>query len=94
MRKIGKKGKMSKKRKSSDEELVTVKVKQRVKNSILEIQALLQLKEHKHFSHSDIVEYALTCVPELRMQLPPSVKIYQGEERSGIRIKNRLRQKL
>lgn len=69
---------MSKKRNSS-EELVTLKVKKRVKDAILEIQALLQLKEHKHFSHSDIVEYALTCVPNLKTPLPPSITVIESQ---------------
>ena len=74
---------MSKKRKPSAEELLTVKVRKHVKDAILEIQALLQLKDHKHYSHSDIVEYALSCIPELKIPLPSSVKIIQDE------VKNR-----
>lgn len=66
---------MSKRGKSTD--LVTVKVKRHVKNAILELQALLQLKRHKRFSHSDIIEYALTCIPELQVPLPSSIKIIE-----------------
>ena len=73
---------MSRKRKSEDEELVTVKVKKRVKNAILEIQGLLQFRDHKRYSHSDIIEYALSHVPELEIPLNERLKIIQKKKAS------------
>jgi len=42
---------------------------------VLELQALMQLKEHKRFSHSDIIQYSLGKLGELKIPLPEGIRV-------------------
>ncbi len=63
------------------EELVTVKVKKHVYDDILEIQAVLTLKDHRKYSHSDIIEYALTRLPQIGVQLSEKFTVIESKEK-------------
>lgn len=82
MRKDGEKEQKVEMRKSSKnekDEYVTVKVRKSVKDTILEIQGLLQYRDHKHYTHSDIIEYALSLVPELQIPLDQKLRLIREE---------------
>ena len=53
----------------SEEDFVTIKVRRRVKNLLLEIQGLLQIRDHRRYSLSDIIEYLISEAPQLEVPL-------------------------
>lgn len=66
---------------SDPDEYVTIKVKRRVKEALLRMQALLQYKEKKRFSISDIVEFLIANAPEIEIPLDEELRIiYPHEE--------------
>ena len=66
---------MSIRRKKTQEKYHTIHVKPPVYEALMELQAWLQLKEYKRFSHSDIIQYALSRLPELVLPLPDRIRI-------------------
>ena len=67
---------------SSPEEYVTIKVKRRVKEALLRMQALLQYKQRQRFSISDIVEFLIANAPEIQIPLDEELRIVFPEEQS------------
>ena len=63
------------------EELVTVKVKKHVYDGILEIQAILALQDHKKHSQSDIIEYALSKLPQIGVQLSEKFTVIEAKKK-------------
>jgi uncharacterized Zn finger protein len=65
---------------SAPEEYVTIKVKRRVKEALLRMQALLQYKERQRFSISDIVEFLVANAPEIQVPIDEELRIVFPEE--------------
>lgn len=65
--------------KKDSEELVTIKVKTTQKDAILEIQGLLQFRDHKHYSIDQIIAWLLEKAPEI--EIPLSDRLRLSEEK-------------
>ena len=65
------------------DEYVTIKVRKKVKDSLLEMQALLQYKEKRRFSLSDIIAFLIANAPEIRIPLDEKIRIIYPEKRQS-----------
>ena len=67
------------------DEYVTLKVRREVKDLLLRMQALLQFKEKKRFSLSDIIAFLIANAPEIQIPLDESLRVVYPEKE---RVKN------
>jgi len=72
---------MSIHKKDTANELVTLKVRKHVRKEIVRLQSLLALAEGKRYSQSDIIEYALSCIPRIEIPLPDNVEVVMPEKK-------------
>jgi hypothetical protein len=54
---------------SQEDEYVTIKIRSHVKEALLKMQALLQFKEGKRFSLSDLIEFLIANAPEIHIPM-------------------------
>ena len=59
------------------DEYVTVKVRKHVKEELLRMQGLLQFKEKKRFSVSDLVSFLIANAPELQVPINEGLRVIE-----------------
>jgi len=61
------------------EEYVTIKVKRRVKELLLEMQGLLMYRDHRRYNMSDLIEYLINEAPTLEIPMSERLTILNQE---------------
>lgn len=61
---------------------VNVKIRRELYEYLITLQGLLQIRDKKKYSIGAVIEYLLSYLPDLKIQLPPQFILEKEEEKT------------
>jgi len=61
---------------------VNVKIRRELYEYLITLQGLLQIRDKKKYSIGAVIEYLLSHLPDLKIQLPPQFILEKEEEKT------------